>query len=63
MEGCVIMESTKIGTKAVFRSWLEINKNMTHTEYTKLSPEKKTAIQKEYSGRGKKKVEDGTPEA
>lgn len=63
MEGFVIMEQSKIGTKAVFRSWLELNKHMTHTEYTKLSPEKKTAIQKEYSGRGKKKVEGGEQES
>jgi len=48
------MENTKTGTKAQFRSWLEFKKNMTHTEYTKLTPEKKTAIQKEYRDRGKK---------
>lgn len=42
-----------IGTKAVFRSWLE-SKKMTYTQYTKLTPEKKSCIQKEYSNRGKK---------
>jgi hypothetical protein len=41
---------TQIGTKAQFASWLS-SKGMTYTAYSKLTPEKKQAIQKEYKGK------------
>ncbi len=52
------MENKNVGTKAVFRSWLESKKNMTYTEYTKLTPEKKSSVQKEYRGKDKKDVDN-----
>lgn len=40
----------KIGTKETFRNWLTFTKHMTYTRYSRLKPEEKQVIQKEYKG-------------
>lgn len=47
------MTQTQQGTRAVFSSWLSTKKSMTYTKYCGLPTDKKLAIQKEYSGRGR----------
>ncbi len=42
---------SSIGTKETLRNWLRNIKNLTYTQYCKLTPEKKQQIQKEYKGR------------
>ncbi len=42
---------SRIGTREQFRTWLLSMKRMTYTQYSKLSPEKKTEIQADYKKR------------
>ncbi len=37
-----------LGTKAVLRSWLSTKHNLTHTAYTKLTPQRKAELYEEY---------------